>query len=120
MGKPGKGPGEFGEAHMIAVNPKGEIYVADSVNARAREVRQEIIIFPVYVNSRILPGFDKPASRSGGVTIRTFSIGREIERLAHPGSERCPDSDSLSERSPPAGRPPTCHRARASSDKRRL
>ncbi len=33
MGKPGKGPGEFGEAHMIAVNPKGDIYVADSVNA---------------------------------------------------------------------------------------
>jgi len=33
LGKPGKGPGEFGEAHMIAVNDKGEIYVADSVNA---------------------------------------------------------------------------------------
>jgi sugar lactone lactonase YvrE len=33
MGKPGKGPGEFGEAHMIAVNAKDEIYVADSVNA---------------------------------------------------------------------------------------
>ena len=32
-GKPGKGPGEFGEAHMIAVNSKGDIYVADSVNA---------------------------------------------------------------------------------------
>jgi DNA-binding beta-propeller fold protein YncE len=31
-GKPGKGPGEFGEAHMIAVSPKGELYVADSVN----------------------------------------------------------------------------------------
>ena len=31
MGKPGKGPGEFGEAHMIAVNQKDEIYVADSV-----------------------------------------------------------------------------------------
>jgi len=33
MGKPGKGPGEFGEAHMIAVNAKDEVYVADSVNA---------------------------------------------------------------------------------------
>jgi len=33
MGKPGKGPGEFGEAHMIAVNQKDEIFVADSVNA---------------------------------------------------------------------------------------
>ncbi len=33
MGKPGKGLGEFGEAHMIAVSQKDEIYVADSVNA---------------------------------------------------------------------------------------
>lgn len=33
MGKPGTGPGEFGEAHFIAVSPKGDIYVADSVNA---------------------------------------------------------------------------------------
>jgi DNA-binding beta-propeller fold protein YncE len=33
LGKPGKGPGEFGEAHMVAVSPKDEIYVADSVNA---------------------------------------------------------------------------------------
>jgi sugar lactone lactonase YvrE len=33
MGKPGDGPGEFGEAHMIAVNEREEIYVADSVNA---------------------------------------------------------------------------------------
>jgi len=32
LGKPGSGPGEFGEAHMIAVK-EGEIYVADSVNA---------------------------------------------------------------------------------------
>ncbi len=32
MGKPGNGVGEFGEAHFIAVSPKGEIYVADSVN----------------------------------------------------------------------------------------
>ena len=33
LGKPGDGPGEFGEAHMIAVNERGEIYVADSVRA---------------------------------------------------------------------------------------
>lgn len=33
VGKPGTGPGEFGEAHMIAVGPADEIYVADSVNA---------------------------------------------------------------------------------------
>ena len=32
-GKPGKGLGEFGEAHAIAVSPKGELYVADSVNS---------------------------------------------------------------------------------------
>lgn len=31
-GKPGTGLGEFGEAHFIAVSPKGEIFVADSVN----------------------------------------------------------------------------------------
>jgi sugar lactone lactonase YvrE len=31
-GKPGKGPGEFGEAHFVAVSPKGDIYVADTVN----------------------------------------------------------------------------------------
>jgi DNA-binding beta-propeller fold protein YncE len=33
LGKPGTGPGEFGEAHMVAVSPRGEIFVADSVNA---------------------------------------------------------------------------------------
>ena len=33
MGKPGTGPGEFGEAHVMAMSPKGEIFVADSVNA---------------------------------------------------------------------------------------
>ncbi|HEV8392905.1 MAG TPA: peptidyl-alpha-hydroxyglycine alpha-amidating lyase family protein [Vicinamibacterales bacterium] len=32
VGRPGKGPGEFGEAHFIAVSPKQEVYVADSVN----------------------------------------------------------------------------------------
>ena len=32
LGRPGKGPGEFGEAHFLAVSPKDEIYVADSVN----------------------------------------------------------------------------------------
>jgi len=32
VGRPGKGLGEFGEAHFIAVSPKKEIYVADSVN----------------------------------------------------------------------------------------
>ena len=32
-GKPGKGLGEFGEAHNIAVSPDGEIFVADTVNS---------------------------------------------------------------------------------------
>src|SRR5437870_292883 len=36
-GKPGKGVGEFGEAHVIAVSPKGDIYVADSVNASVQK-----------------------------------------------------------------------------------
>ena len=31
-GNAGTGPGEFGEAHVIAVSPKGDIWVADSVN----------------------------------------------------------------------------------------
>ena len=32
VGKPGKGPGEFGEAHFVAVSPTQEVFVADSVN----------------------------------------------------------------------------------------
>jgi len=32
VGKPGTGLGEFGEAHFIAVSPRGELFVADSVN----------------------------------------------------------------------------------------
>ncbi|MEI9900560.1 MAG: peptidyl-alpha-hydroxyglycine alpha-amidating lyase family protein [Hyphomicrobium sp.] len=37
LGKPGNGPGEFGEAHFLAVSPKGEIYVADSVNRNVQK-----------------------------------------------------------------------------------
>lgn len=33
VGKAGKGLGEFGEAHFVAVSPKGDIYVADTVNS---------------------------------------------------------------------------------------
>jgi DNA-binding beta-propeller fold protein YncE len=36
-GKPGKGLGEFGEAHVISVSPKGEVYIADSVNATVQK-----------------------------------------------------------------------------------
>jgi sugar lactone lactonase YvrE len=32
MGQPGKGLGEFGEAHYMSLGPNGEIYVADTVN----------------------------------------------------------------------------------------
>ena len=31
-GKPGTGRGEFGEAHFLAISPRGDLYVADSVN----------------------------------------------------------------------------------------
>ncbi|HEY4364090.1 MAG TPA: peptidyl-alpha-hydroxyglycine alpha-amidating lyase family protein [Bryobacteraceae bacterium] len=37
VGKPGTGVGEFGEAHFIAVSPKGDIYVADSVNRNVQK-----------------------------------------------------------------------------------
>jgi sugar lactone lactonase YvrE len=37
VGKSGKGVGEFGEAHYVAVSPKGEIYVADSVNSAVQK-----------------------------------------------------------------------------------
>jgi DNA-binding beta-propeller fold protein YncE len=33
MGQPGKGLGEFGEAHYMTITPGGDIYVADTVNA---------------------------------------------------------------------------------------
>ena len=31
-GKPGKSLGEFGEAHFLAISPRGDLFVADSVN----------------------------------------------------------------------------------------
>jgi sugar lactone lactonase YvrE len=34
MGKPGTGPGEFGEAHFLAISPRNDLYVADSVNGQ--------------------------------------------------------------------------------------
>ena len=40
-GKAGKGVGEFGEAHFVAVSPKGDIYVADSVNAAVQKFVQK-------------------------------------------------------------------------------
>ncbi|HXC59187.1 MAG TPA: peptidyl-alpha-hydroxyglycine alpha-amidating lyase family protein [Steroidobacteraceae bacterium] len=32
MGRPGREPGEFGEAHMVAVNDRDEIFIADAGN----------------------------------------------------------------------------------------
>jgi hypothetical protein len=40
-GKQGKALGQFGEAHFIALSPKDEIYVADTLNWRA-EIREEV------------------------------------------------------------------------------
>jgi sugar lactone lactonase YvrE len=37
VGKSGTGVGEFGEAHVVAVSPRKEIYVADSVNATVQK-----------------------------------------------------------------------------------
>jgi hypothetical protein len=42
-GKPGKGLGEFGEAHFIALSPKGEIYVADTVNSTLQKFVKKTI-----------------------------------------------------------------------------
>ena len=36
-GQPGKGLGEFGEAHYMTMGPGDEIYVADTVNAKLHE-----------------------------------------------------------------------------------
>ena len=36
-GKSGKGLNEYGEAHFIAVSPKGELWVADSVNSAVQK-----------------------------------------------------------------------------------
>ena len=33
MGQPGKGLGEFGEAHYMTISPGGDLYVADTINA---------------------------------------------------------------------------------------
>jgi len=41
-GKPGKGLGEFGEAHYIAVSPKGELFIPDTVNSTLHKFVQNI------------------------------------------------------------------------------
>jgi sugar lactone lactonase YvrE len=40
-GKPGKGLGEFGEAHFVAVSPRGEIYVADTTGRLHKFVKKK-------------------------------------------------------------------------------
>ena len=37
VGKAGTGLGEFGEAHIVAVSPGGDIWVADSVNGAVQK-----------------------------------------------------------------------------------
>lgn len=37
VGRPGRDPGEFGEAHFIAVSPAGDLYVADTVNRNVQK-----------------------------------------------------------------------------------
>jgi hypothetical protein len=36
-GSQGKGPGQFGEAHFLAVTAQGEVYVADTLNWRVQK-----------------------------------------------------------------------------------
>jgi len=36
-GKPGKGPGEFGEAHEVTEGPNGDVWVADTVNSTVQK-----------------------------------------------------------------------------------
>jgi hypothetical protein len=40
-GRPGKGLGEFGEAHFVAVSPRGEIYVADTTGRLHKFVKKK-------------------------------------------------------------------------------
>ena len=37
-GSQGKGPGQYGEAHFLALSPKAEIYVADTLNWRVQKL----------------------------------------------------------------------------------
>jgi len=37
VGKPGKGPGEFGEAHEVTERSNGEVWVADTVNSTVQK-----------------------------------------------------------------------------------
>ncbi len=37
VGKPGKGPGEFGEAHEVTEGPNGDVWVADTVNSTVQK-----------------------------------------------------------------------------------
>jgi DNA-binding beta-propeller fold protein YncE len=37
IGQPGKGLGEFGEAHYLTIGPKGDIYVADTINGAVQK-----------------------------------------------------------------------------------
>ena len=45
VGKPGKSPGPFGEAHFLAVTPKLDIYVSDTLSVRLKFAALEISSF---------------------------------------------------------------------------
>jgi hypothetical protein len=36
-GSQGKGPGQFGEAHFLAVSAKGDVFIADTLNWRVQK-----------------------------------------------------------------------------------
>ena len=36
-GSQGKAPGQFGEAHFLAVSAQGDVYVADTLNWRVQK-----------------------------------------------------------------------------------
>ena len=40
FGKEGTGPGEFGNLHGIAIDSKGNLYVADTANNRIQKLKQ--------------------------------------------------------------------------------
>ncbi|HKS80050.1 MAG TPA: peptidyl-alpha-hydroxyglycine alpha-amidating lyase family protein [Candidatus Acidoferrales bacterium] len=70
-GEPGSGPGQFNVPHSIAVDARGEVYVADRGNRRIQVfdgdgnfLRQIMIDVPVDPNARPAIG-NKPTSTSG-------------------------------------------------------
>jgi len=66
-GEPGQGPGQFKLPHAIAVDARGQVYVADRANARiqvfdsdGKFLRQIVIDVPVAPGTRPLMGYQAP------------------------------------------------------------